>query len=86
MKKILAIMLSVMMILCMMPGMAFADDASKTAITSIAFENPNAAYTYTGSEIRPAIVVKAGNTMQHHYIMMLHGPITLLLEPMPQQL
>ncbi len=62
MKKILAIMLSVMMILCMMPGMAFADDASKTAITSIAFENPNAAYTYTGSEIRPAIVVKAGNT------------------------
>lgn len=59
MKKILAIMLSVMMILCMMPGMAFAADTTPEVITSV--NVTTSSLTYTGSELKPAVTVRVGS-------------------------
>ena len=64
MKKTLAILLSVLMIVCMMPGMAFAQDTPVTDLTGaeIKFSNDNA--TYTGNAINPGVtVVKENKTV-----------------------
>lgn len=64
MKKTLAIILSVLMVVCMMPGMAFATGDAITDLTGaeIKFSNDNA--TYTGNAINPGVtIVKEGKTV-----------------------
>lgn len=58
MKKILSIVLSVMMVFCFMPGMAFAEETVKTAIplenASIQLEYTS--HAYTGSSLQPKVI------------------------------
>lgn len=58
MKKTLAILLSLALVLCMMPGAAFAETTPAPTISSIAIE-AIADQTFTGSQIKPAVTVTA---------------------------
>ncbi|MGC2871889.1 fibronectin type III domain-containing protein [Ihubacter sp. mB4P-1] len=63
MKKILAIVLSAMMVFCMMPGMAFAAAVNIDSAT-ISFDKSPAKYEYTGSAIEPNVTVTlSGQTL-----------------------
>jgi len=58
MKKTLAILLTLALVLCMVPGTAFAGTTPAPTISSIAIE-AIADQTYTGSAITPGVVVTA---------------------------
>lgn len=59
MKKILAIMLSIMLILCMMPNMAFAEDGSSEGAKDLSTATVTIGpLTYTGSALQPSVTVK----------------------------
>ncbi|SCJ96523.1 Uncharacterised protein [uncultured Eubacterium sp.] len=64
MKKTLAILLSVLMVVCMMPGMAFAGDLTTGDITNATIELTSTTTEYTGSEITlPTATVKIGDSV-----------------------
>ena len=60
MKKILALMLSAMLLLCMMPSMAFAETQTSIAQAQIGVEQSS--YEYTGSAIEPKVTVTLNGT------------------------
>lgn len=64
-------MLSVMMILCMMPGMAFAENPTITSVTV----TPSSS-TYTGSEIKPAVTVRTGSGAEEKVVSSQYYKIT----------
>lgn len=62
MKKTLAIILSVLMIVCMMPGMAFAETVTTGDLASAKIELSATTAEYTGSDITfPTVTVKIGD-------------------------
>ena len=62
MKKILALLLSVAMVLCMMPGMAFAEDPTDSF--TVTLKNPPAEgyYVWDGQTKNPEVTVKRDDT------------------------
>lgn len=58
MKKILALMLSVMMVVCMMPSMAFAEGETTLTSDNLTVEVSPANFTYNGSAQKPTVTVK----------------------------
>ena len=63
MKKFLAVMLSAAMLLCMMPGLAFADGAQHTFEVSLKTAPADGYFVWDGSAKSPEVVVKAGETV-----------------------
>lgn len=57
MKKILTVILSFAMVLCMIPGMAFAEDTPTTPINGAAITFAQSSYEYTGSAVEPKVAV-----------------------------
>ncbi|NCF00629.1 hypothetical protein D1151_16225 [Emergencia sp. 1XD21-10] len=62
-KKILTVMLSFAMVLCMIPGMVFAEDTPTTPINGTAITLAQSSYEYTGSAVEPKVAV----TLNGHY-------------------
>lgn len=63
MKKILSIVLSVMMVFCFMPGMAFAEDETSIASASVTCSKAEYAYSPSGIDISNDVTVKVGDTI-----------------------
>ena len=58
MKKILALMLSVMMVVCMMPSMAFAEGETTLSSGNLTVVVSQTNFTYNGSAQKPTVTVK----------------------------